>query len=94
MIEIDRTDCELKMSQCKYAMDLLEKYNMKDCKPASTPTSFNRKWKATNDSPLFQNPEKFRSVLGALQYLTTMRPDICYVVTKFLSICMHLLLTI
>ena len=53
---------------------------MKDCKPARPPPC-NRKMRA-NDSPLYQNPEKFLSVIGGLQYLTITRPDICYSVNQ------------
>ena len=62
-IEIDPTDRELKMSQHKYALDLLEKYNMKKMQTRISTTAFNRKLKA-KDSPPFQNPENFRSVVG------------------------------
>jgi len=64
---------------------------MKDNKPASTPTTFNYKLKA-NDSPHIHNPEKFWSVVGALQYLTITRPDICYAMNQ-VSRLMHELST-
>jgi hypothetical protein len=36
----------------------------------------------SSDGPLFSDPALYRSLVGALQYLTIMRPDIAYAVNS------------
>jgi hypothetical protein len=38
-----------------------------------------------SDGTLLENPMEYRSLAGALQYLTLTRPDICYVVQQVCS---------
>lgn len=71
------------LTQKKYALDLLHRVNMEKCKSTSTPLvtteSLSRETGAllgTDDS------FRYRSVVGALQYLTLTRPDISFVVNK------------
>jgi histone deacetylase 1/2 len=53
---------------------------MLSCKPVDTPISTS---KATIlPDPLFSDATRFRQIVGALQYLTFMRPDICFVVNR------------
>ncbi|KAD6453356.1 hypothetical protein E3N88_08061 [Mikania micrantha] len=52
---------------------------MSSCKPCSTPVDLTSKLSAI-DGPLFHDPTLYRSLAGALQYLTFTRPDICYTV--------------
>ena len=61
---------------------------MENCKPVSTPISTSEK--ITIDSGEALGPEdatNYRSVVGALQYLTLTRPDISYSVNK---VCQYL----
>ena len=65
--------------QRKYAIDLLSKFNMSNCKPRSTPfISLSRLCK--DDGVLLTDPTPFRSMVGGLQYLTFTRPDLSYAV--------------
>ena len=59
---------------------------MTDCKPCSTPVDTQAKVSATEGPPV-ADPIAFRSLAGALQYLTFTRPDISYVVQQ---ICLHM----
>jgi hypothetical protein len=54
---------------------------MAECKPCSTPVDTNPKIAAT-DGPPVADATDYRSLAGALQYLTFTRPDIAYVVQQ------------
>jgi hypothetical protein len=54
--------------------------------PCSTPVDTNPKVSAATGTPV-SNPSDFRSLAGALQYLTFTRPDIAYAVQQ---ICLHM----
>lgn len=61
---------------------------MQDCKPVSTPLLTSKKLSAHEGTPLGQNDAtQYRSIVGALQYLTLTRPDIAYPVNK---VCQYL----
>ena len=65
--------------QIEYTLDLLNKFHMADCKPCNTPCAANAHlW--PNDSPLLSNPTHYRSLVGALQYLTFTRSDLSFAV--------------
>ncbi|CAJ2666783.1 unnamed protein product [Trifolium pratense] len=85
-IEILPTTDGLHLSQTHYALTILERANMVDCKPMSTPLEAKTKI-ATNDTPL-DDPSYFRGLVGALQYLTLTRPDLSYCV-NYVSQFMH-----
>ena len=66
-------------------LDILDRAGMADCKPCSTPVDTNPKLVA--DGPPVQDASDFRSLAGALQYLTFTRPDITYAVQQ---VCLHM----
>ncbi|XP_028062619.1 uncharacterized protein LOC114265948 [Camellia sinensis] len=69
------------LSQHKYAFDILIKAGMTTCKPFNSPMSV--KPSLGPDSALpFNQPELYRSVVGALQYLTITRPDLSFYVNQ------------
>ena len=80
-IECQFTKDGLLLSQKKYISDLLQRTNMLECNPKSTPMSSKTKLSAQDGSPL-SNGEYFRSVVGSLQYLSFTRPDISFAVNK------------
>jgi hypothetical protein len=51
------------------------------CKDADTPASSSSKLLLTSNT-LYSDPTRYRQIIGALQYLTFTRPDICYAVNK------------
>ena len=56
---------------------------MKGCKPSSTPLSTSKKLSLHDGEVLgAEEATRYRSIVGALQYLTLTRPDISYSVNK------------
>ena len=79
-IEFEQGDGYVKMNQRKYIDKILEKYDMNDCKPRSTPSE-QKPDEGGNQDPV--DPRKYREIIGSLIYLMmATRPDICWAVTK------------
>ncbi|GMG16663.1 unnamed protein product [Phytophthora fragariaefolia] len=91
-IKRDRSQKILSMSQHKYILDLLRKFNMEDCNPEPTPQAksmvLEKEAKLTPDQIAAQ-PFDYRGLVGSLMYLVRgTRPDIANAVrelSKFLS---------
>jgi len=82
-IEVKKHDNGLHLSQEKYATDLVKKAGLQGCKPSPTPLSSSEKLSLTEGQPLGQDDStRYRSLVGALQYLTLTRPDISFAVNK------------
>ena len=79
-LEIDQYQHGIKVHQSKYAVDLLKKFNMKDCKPSKTPFLSGVKLEEVDSSPMVKNT-LYRKLIGCLLYLTHTRPDIYYAVS-------------
>ncbi|KAJ0836851.1 putative RNA-directed DNA polymerase [Helianthus annuus] len=69
------------LSQATYAADILSRAVMSSCNPVSTPVEVGSKLSATHGAP-FSDGALYRSLAGALQYLTVTRPDISYAVQQ------------
>ncbi|XP_048431496.1 uncharacterized mitochondrial protein AtMg00810-like [Pyrus x bretschneideri] len=67
--------------QSKYVTYLLQKMNMLHCKSCITPCHPNHKL-LNHGSPYVLDPSLYRSIVGALQYLTFQRLDIAYSVNQ------------
>ncbi|XP_023729897.2 uncharacterized mitochondrial protein AtMg00810-like [Lactuca sativa] len=67
------------LSQRKYATEIIDFVGMSTCKPFVTPIDTKLKLSASS-SPPYVDPSHYRSLAGALQYLTFTRPDITYAV--------------
>jgi Reverse transcriptase (RNA-dependent DNA polymerase) len=80
-LEVERESDSIFVSQRKYAKDLLKKFEMHNCKPASTPMNVNEKL-VKEDGTGSTDGTKFRSLVGGLIYLTHTRPDISYAVAS------------
>ncbi|KAM0014531.1 putative RNA-directed DNA polymerase [Helianthus debilis subsp. tardiflorus] len=80
-ITVQRDSNGLFMSQSQYARDILRRANMTDCKPCATPVDTSSKLSASDGEPL-PDGTLYRSLAGALQYLTFTRPDITYAVQQ------------
>ncbi|XP_017191092.1 uncharacterized mitochondrial protein AtMg00810-like [Malus domestica] len=80
-VEVKYVDDKMHLSQAKYALDLLQRTKFVDAKPISTPVSCGQKLSAY-DGEAHDSPDLYRSVVGALQYLTITRPDLSYAVNQ------------
>jgi hypothetical protein len=85
-INVRRTNSGFFLSQTQYVDDLLERAGMANCKSVSTPADTKGKVSAT-DGTLIADATSYRSLAGALQYLTITRPDIAYAVQQ---VCLHM----
>ncbi|CAL9006485.1 unnamed protein product, partial [Prunus brigantina] len=72
-----KSNGDIFVSQQKYATDLLAKSGMSSCKPCPTPLKPHTQILLTDGVPL-KDPKQYRSIVGALQYLTFTRPDIAH----------------
>ncbi|PNY09701.1 copia protein [Trifolium pratense] len=80
-IGVTRHKHGLFLSQKKYAEDILSRAGMSSCKSCPTPVDTKPKL-STTDSVPYEDPSLYRSLAGALQYLTFTRPDISYAVQQ------------
>ncbi|XP_028125342.1 uncharacterized protein LOC114322271 [Camellia sinensis] len=74
------------LSQQKYAQDILTKAGLSDCKPCSSPLAVKPTSQPHSTAP-YSNPTLYRSLVGALQYLTITRPDLSLAVNQC---CQHM----
>ena len=74
-IEVVRKAADIILSQRKFTNELLAQAPV----PSPCTTSANL---SLGDSALFDDPVKYRQMVGALQYVTLSRPDITFVVNK------------
>ena len=87
-IEVQKTSAGIVLNQAKYAADVLRRVGMKDCKSFPTPLSSSEPISAKGGEPLGPDDStNYRSIVGALQYLTLTRPDISFAVNK---VCQYL----
>ena len=82
-IEVKNAKDGIVLSQGKYVQEILQRMGMKGCKPSSTPLSASEKMSLHDGEILWaEDSTRYRSIVGALQYLTLTRPDISYSVNK------------
>ena len=78
-LEINQDATGIKLSQAKYARDLLKRFHMIDCKPAPTPFLSGVHLEDGGDTPLVDNT-LYLQLVGSFLYLTHSRPDLSYAV--------------
>jgi histone deacetylase 1/2 len=82
-IEVKPTNDGIVLAQNKYISDLLTRTNMLQAKGVSTPMATAEKLSRSDGTVLSSaDATKYRSVVGALQYLTLTRLDISFSVNK------------
>lgn len=87
-IEVKKIQDGIVLNQERYATEFLTRMGMKDCKPSPTPLSASEKLSTFEGEPLKEEEStKYRSAVGALQYLTLTRSDISFAVNK---VCQYL----
>eukprot|EP00253_Pinus_taeda_P030272 PITA_30272 len=79
-VEVWQTENNIFLSQSKYARNLVDRFRMQDCKPATNPMEPGLKLSAQSSSPLVDET-LFKQLMGSLIYLTTTRPDISFAVS-------------
>jgi hypothetical protein len=84
-IDVKRTKDGFYLSQERYAEDILDRAGMTNCKAAPTPIE--AKNKLSNDGAPTDDAAAYRSLAGALQFLTMTRPDIAFAVQQA---CLHM----
>ncbi|XP_020675770.1 uncharacterized protein LOC110094785 [Dendrobium catenatum] len=87
-LQVSYTSHDLHLAQSKYAMDLLHRAAMDNCKLLLTPLPTKFAAISSNNTP-YDNPEHYRQLTKALQCLTISRPVLSYAV-NFLCQHMHL----
>ncbi|GJT40578.1 ribonuclease H-like domain-containing protein [Tanacetum coccineum] len=80
-----RTASGMFLSQSNFAVEILERANMQKCNPCKTPVDTESK--LCPDGEPVSDPTLYRSLAGALQYLTFTRPDLSYVVQQ---VCLYM----
>ncbi|KAM0992752.1 hypothetical protein ACFX2A_008619 [Malus domestica] len=78
-LEVQRSATGLCLHQSKYIFDLLHKTRMDGANPCLTHLG---SIKLDHTGPLLPDPTEYRSIVGALQYLTWTRPDLSFVVNQ------------
>jgi len=87
-VEVIPTTQGLFLSQHKYIHDLLDHTKMKDAKIVHSPMSTSSPL-TKSDGVSAADSTEYRSVIGALQYLSMTRPDIAYTVNKLAQFMQH-----
>jgi hypothetical protein len=80
-ISVTRHSYGIFLSQHKYVEEIIERAAMSSCKPVSTPVDTKAKLSGLSGNP-YHDPSEYRSLAGALQYLTFTRSDIAYAVQQ------------
>nr|GFC89410.1 uncharacterized mitochondrial protein AtMg00810-like [Tanacetum cinerariifolium] len=76
-LQVNQSPCGIFINQSKYVLEILNKYGMESCDPISTPMEIKDKLDLVQNGTLV-NATKYRSMIGALMYLTSSRPDIVH----------------
>ena len=85
-IEVMRSKHGIFLSQRKYVLDLLSETRKLGAKPCSSPIA--PSLHLTREGELFEDPERYRRLVGKLNYLTAPRLDIAHsvsVVSQYMS---------
>nr|GEX50680.1 retrovirus-related Pol polyprotein from transposon TNT 1-94 [Tanacetum cinerariifolium] len=74
-LQVNQSPCGIFINQSKYVLEILTKYGMESCDPVGIPMEIKDKLDLNqNETPI--DATKYRSMIGALMYLTSSRPDI------------------
>jgi len=76
-LQVKQVEHGIFLCQTKYCRELLKKFNMENCKEASTPIATGCYLDA-DETGVDVDQTKFRQLIGSLLYLTASRPDIMF----------------
>jgi hypothetical protein len=78
-LEVWQSPEKIFLNQGKYAVEILKRFDMLECKSMNTPMETKLKLLVDTSSELV-DATLYRQIIGSLMYLTNTRPDICFVV--------------
>jgi hypothetical protein len=78
-IEVWKSLEKIFLNQGKYAVEILKRFDMLECKSMNTTMETKLKLLVDTTSELV-DAMLYRQIIGSLMYLTNTRPDICFVV--------------
>ena len=88
-MRILKTEKGITFDQEKYAQNILEQFNMQDCKPSKTPAEKYLKLEIAQEDSVRVDSHEFRSLVSSLFYIAKQtRPDIMwitYVLSRFMN---------
>ncbi|GJT59477.1 retrovirus-related pol polyprotein from transposon TNT 1-94 [Tanacetum coccineum] len=73
----NQSPCGIFINQSNYVLEILKKYGMETCDPVGTPMEIKDRLNLDQNGSLV-DATKYRSMIGALMYLTSSRPDIVH----------------
>nr|GFC64487.1 retrovirus-related Pol polyprotein from transposon TNT 1-94 [Tanacetum cinerariifolium] len=76
-LQVNQSPCGIFINQSKYVFEILKKYGMESCYPVGTPMEIKDKLDLDKNGTLV-DATKYRSMISALMYLTSSRPDIVH----------------
>nr|GEW64294.1 hypothetical protein [Tanacetum cinerariifolium] len=76
-LQVNQSPCGIFINQSKYVLEILKKYGMESCDPVGTPMEIKDKLDLDKNETLVDET-KYHSMIGALMYLTSSRPDIVH----------------
>jgi histone deacetylase 1/2 len=80
-LQVSYSSSGLFVSQSKYIKELLDRVDLQNSKSCATPClPYHHLLK--DDGKPYSHPQQYRSIVGALQYLTFTRPDIAFSVNQ------------
>ncbi|KAG8481269.1 hypothetical protein CXB51_026034 [Gossypium anomalum] len=88
-MEVNQSDRGIFISQHTFALKILDKFCMTNCKSVSTPVA---RWEklSSNGNETRVDEKEYRSLVGCLLYLTATRPDIMFgvsLLSRFMDCC-------
>nr|GEY35360.1 copia protein [Tanacetum cinerariifolium] len=76
-LQVNQPPCGIFLNQSNYMLEILKKYGIESCDPVGTPMEIKYKLNLDqNGTPV--DATKYRSMIGALMYLMSSRPDIVH----------------
>ena len=78
-LEVWQSPEKIFLNQGKYAVEILKRFDILECKSMNTPMETNLKLLVDTSSELV-DATLYRQIIGSLMYMTNTRPDICFVV--------------
>ncbi|GJW17039.1 retrovirus-related pol polyprotein from transposon TNT 1-94 [Tanacetum coccineum] len=76
-LQVNQSPCGIFINQSNYVLEILKKYGMETCDPVGTPMEIKDKLYLDQNGSLV-DARKYHSMIGALMYLTSSRPDIVH----------------